>query len=294
MHGLRPEILLRNRRGQRGRGERRNVAAPWPGVAGPILSRPRRAAPSGPRLGRPAHKASNEPASGHGNGSVPVDIDFLSLLAHQLLAPLACIDAAAQRLMRQPDAMDAEDVRARAGRIRTATEQVSGLVRSMMDRAKAGAACARFEPRECNLRQILSRVCEQVHCAQPARQILIALPQPAECVAGDPLLLEQLLAILVFNAAKYSSVNAPIEVTGVVQGRELLVRVADFGIGVPAHDVPHLFTPLFRSRNAADYPGSGLGLCFGKHIAALHGGSIAVESQEGMGSTFTVNLPLGR
>jgi signal transduction histidine kinase len=69
------------------------------------------------------------------------------------------------------------------------------------------------------------------------------------------------------------------------------LSVKDHGIGIPSDDLPRLFQPFFRSRNAASYAGTGLGLSLADRIVRLHGGSITVESQEGRGSIFTVHLP---
>jgi signal transduction histidine kinase len=72
-----------------------------------------------------------------------------------------------------------------------------------------------------------------------------------------------------------------------------VVRVSDQGLGVPAADLPHLFEPFYRGTNVAGtIEGTGIGLPVARRIVVEHGGTIEVESEEGVGSTFTIRLPL--
>ena len=93
---------------------------------------------------------------------------------------------------------------------------------------------------------------------------------------------------------RYSPADGEIVVGARVEGRSALLSVRDSGIGIPAEQVAHVFTPFFRAVNAQQSQASGLGL--GLHIAQeivrRHGGRISVESRENEGTTFTVELPL--
>jgi two-component system, OmpR family, phosphate regulon sensor histidine kinase PhoR len=93
---------------------------------------------------------------------------------------------------------------------------------------------------------------------------------------------------------KFSPEGGPVEVRAARHGDEAWLSVADRGIGIPAGDRSHLFERHFRARNAERMGIKGLGveLFLAARIVELHGGSIAVESAEGYGSTFTVRLPL--
>lgn len=117
-------------------------------------------------------------------------------------------------------------------------------------------------------------------------------------VRGDRARLGQLLDNLVANAVKFTPVGGRIELTldRAADGRAATVAVADTGPGIPADELPLLFSRFFRARHAtaAKVPGTGLGLAIAKTIAEAHGGAIAVESVEGEGTRFTVSLPVGR
>jgi signal transduction histidine kinase len=105
--------------------------------------------------------------------------------------------------------------------------------------------------------------------------------------------LRHLLRILLTNAVRYSPAGGDVIVTVEQQPDEALLRVADHGIGIPAADLPHMFEPFFRARNAERItPGIGLGLATARLIVEQYGGALDVESTEGVGTTFTAHLPL--
>jgi signal transduction histidine kinase len=219
-----------------------------------------------------------------------IEPDLLLLAAHQLLSPLSIIDSAAQRMIHNAEAMAPEDVKARALRIRSATARLSALVHGLMHRARIGEQ-QDLHRQEFDWSDLISRSIDHIHCNQPARRIIVeGLDAPARS-KGDPLLLEQMLLILLSNAAKYSPVDSPIEITGRVSADRVTISVRDNGIGIPKGDLPRIFQPFFRSRNAVCLDGTGLGLNLADRIVRLHGGSIQVQSQEGRSSTFTVLLP---
>ncbi len=218
-----------------------------------------------------------------------IEPDLLLLAAHQLLSPLSIIDSTAQRMIHTAETMAPEDVKVRAARIRSTTARLSALVHRIMHRARVGQQV--LDRQEMEWSDLISQAVEHIHCNQPTRRIIIegmdALPQ----FKGDALLLEQMLLILLCNAAKYSPVDSPIEITGSVSADVVSISVKDNGIGIPKGDLPRIFKPFFRSRNAVCLDGTGLGLNLADRIVRLHGGSIQVQSQEGRGSTFTILLP---
>ena len=97
---------------------------------------------------------------------------------------------------------------------------------------------------------------------------------------------------LLSNAVKYSDTSRRIEVTIACVAGEARVGVRDFGLGVPADEIPQLFSRFFRASTAKGVQGTGIGLNLVKELVALHGGQVAVESEVAAGSLFTVTLPL--
>ena len=119
-------------------------------------------------------------------------------------------------------------------------------------------------------------------------------PSEALFVEGDELRLEQVVQNLLQNALKYSPLGGAVTLQVLRQGDMACLTVADQGIGIPEAALSQLFQRFYRADNAdAQYiSGMGIGLYVVKEIVELHGGTVAVESTEGSGSTFTVCLPL--
>jgi two-component system, OmpR family, sensor histidine kinase VicK len=107
----------------------------------------------------------------------------------------------------------------------------------------------------------------------------------------DSRLFERLIINLLSNAVKYSPKGGEIRVTLTQEGDDVVLRVADHGIGIPQSDLSHVFEPFFRAENTTTIPGTGFGLSIVRDCAALHGGAVSVESTLGEGATFSVRLP---
>ena len=101
---------------------------------------------------------------------------------------------------------------------------------------------------------------------------------------------------LLDNATKYSTSASQILVVFERQAADsaewAVVRIRDNGMGIPASDLPRIFDRYQRGTNVAHIPGEGLGLSSVRQLIELHEGSVDVESQEGVGTTFTIRLPL--
>jgi two-component system phosphate regulon sensor histidine kinase PhoR len=112
-------------------------------------------------------------------------------------------------------------------------------------------------------------------------------------VRGDRTQLQRALRKLLENAIKFTPAGGSVTWRCGGDERTVTIAVTDTGIGIPAEDVPGLFTPFHRAGNAMDQAvqGPGLGLAIVRDIVRDHGGSIAVQSVVGRGSTFTITLP---
>jgi signal transduction histidine kinase len=107
----------------------------------------------------------------------------------------------------------------------------------------------------------------------------------------DPLRLDQVVTNLLSNAMKYGE-GKPIEIAVWREAESALVRVRDHGIGIPLDQIDRIFGRFERAVSERAYGGLGLGLYIVRRFVEAHGGRVRVESREGEGSTFTVELPL--
>jgi two-component system, OmpR family, phosphate regulon sensor histidine kinase PhoR len=112
-------------------------------------------------------------------------------------------------------------------------------------------------------------------------------------ISGNMTLLEHMVTNLVSNAIQYTPENGSVSITVSSEKDDIVLRVADTGIGIPEKDIPNIFNDFFRAVNSRKFSssGSGLGLSITREIAENHGGSISFTTQEGEGTVFTVRLP---
>lgn len=123
------------------------------------------------------------------------------------------------------------------------------------------------------------------------RSITVVAPDTPVLIVGDRARLARVLQNLVGNAVKYCAPGTPIRITVTARATAAVIGVQDRGVGIPAAELPRLFERYYRAATARGISGTGLGLAGSQAIIAQHGGTIAVESTEGVGTTVTVTLP---
>jgi signal transduction histidine kinase len=215
---------------------------------------------------------------------------FISVVSHQFRTPLAIIDASAQRMIRRGAAMSYSEIATRADKIRNACLRLTRLMESTLNAARLEEGEISFTLRPCNLRTLLSDICESQPEHEQSR-IELSFGELLQWVQADTTLLEQAVQNLVSNALKYSADGTPVKILAYRSGKEVFVSVTDHGVGIPADEVGSLFQRFFRARTAEGIPGTGIGLSFVAQIMELHQGKVEIASTEGVGSTFTLRFP---
>lgn len=174
------------------------------------------------------------------------------------------------------------------------------LVESMLSISRIDSAEGRLPDIQVSLNEVIDNAIFVMKPASEKNEIAISFSFDEErFVQGDVGQLNQVFINLLANAVKFSPSGASIEVklgeSQDLQGiRYARVAIADHGIGIPQEDISHLFTRFFRAKNAdsGQYPGTGLGLAIVQQVVNRHHGLIHVESEVGIGTTFTVEIPL--
>jgi signal transduction histidine kinase len=221
----------------------------------------------------------------------------LTALAHDLRTPLTVIRASAQVLDRYLQAADGTPVvvAEHAGLIIHATARLASMTDHLHELAQAAARHQPVIDRRPTDLAALARAVADEHALLWGGRAITVTSETAEVMgAWDAGKLARVIANLLANALKYSVAGTPVRVT---VGREgdawARLEVSDAGIGIPAADLPHVFTLFFRGANAAGQAaGTGIGLASVRTIVEQHGGTVAVASVEGRGTTVTVRLPL--
>jgi two-component system, OmpR family, sensor kinase len=220
--------------------------------------------------------------------------NFVSMASHEFRTPLTIIDGHARRLIKTKDTLPPAEIGERAGKIRAAVLRLTHLIDNLLNSARLfdGGAALYFHPAEMDMAALLREVCQLHREMVPGAEIAERLSGAAMPMIGDAKLLYQLLSNLLSNAVKYSQGGGAIEVVAEMRVDEIVVAVADRGIGIPANDLERLFERYHRGSNVSGIVGTGVGLYLVKMVADLHRGRVEVTSAEGAGSRFTVHLPV--
>lgn len=212
---------------------------------------------------------------------------FVSDASHELKTPIAIIKSYAQLMKRQgkerPEVVE-ESIEA----IDTEADRMQKLVEQMLSLAKSGETHT-LVPID------FLKVCEDVvHVFQGAyeRQIIFDLPTGHFFVAGNLGQLKQIVYILLDNAIKYSDSEIIVQLSR--RGEEAILQVIDDGQGIPVEEQKLIFDRFYRVDQARsrDTGGTGLGLAIAQSIAKIHQGKLSVNSKQGEGSTFTLQIPI--
>jgi signal transduction histidine kinase len=221
---------------------------------------------------------------------------FLSIAAHELRNPLTALLGNAQLLRRRRSAGDTLTERDERT-LDTLLEQsrrLDRLITGLLDLSRIDQGQLMLERQPMDLGALAARVVAELQPTLHTHTLEYRGPgEPVE-IDGDELRLEQVLMNLLQNAVRYSPDGDAVRVTLTREDGQAALSVTDSGIGIPADDLPRLFRRFARAGNAEDkrISGTGLGLYVVGEIVRLHGGAVAVLSEEGVGSTFTITLPL--
>ena len=218
---------------------------------------------------------------------------FFSMASHEFRTPLSVILVAAQLLEHSaPDWLDAGKLR-NLHRIQDATKSMSQMLTDILTIARAEAQKLDFNPQPVNLLALCREIVEEMESAyaQQSSRIRLAF-SGQEDVCLDTKLLHSIWTNLLSNALKYSSPENDVLFEVSVEDGLATFQVVDRGIGIPEGDLPHLFELFSRGSNVGKVDGSGLGLAVVKKCTERHGGSVTLESGEGVGTTFIVQIPV--
>lgn len=222
---------------------------------------------------------------------------FLASVSHDLNTPLTVIRGHAQVLKgraQRDGGLNAEQVARAMTSIDASALQLKAMIDGLLELAHQEMGEAPFlAPRPIDLVALAREVVETHGRSTDRHRLRFVAAVPATVGEWDEPSLERVLGNLLTNAVKYSPVGGEVRVTVAQDGDHATLTVADDGIGIPAAELPRVFDRFYRASNATEtIDGSGLGLAGVRQLVAAHGGTIAVESEPGAGSTFTVRLPL--
>lgn len=249
---------------------------------------------------RAALAAENARLYQEASDAVRIRDEFLAAVSHDLRSPLATIKGHSQLLARRltrEGEPEPDQLLKGLGSIEAAADQMSAMIGELLDLARLQVG----QPLDLDLARVnLVSLIETLVDEQrsTARQQITVDSPLAELVGRwDPVRLQRVFANLVSNAAKYgppgSEIVVQIDRDDSASPPQAVVAVHDYGVGIPSGELLRVFEPFYRASNAPPRSsGTGMGLASVRHIVEQHRGTVLVESEEGVGTTFTVRLPL--
>lgn len=219
--------------------------------------------------------------------------NFISMMSHDLKTPIARIKGMTDVILADSQSVSVPQ-REAVDTIRSSSDDLLKFINSILNYAKIEFQGVALHWQSKDPNNLMTDVIKKHEfLAQLKRMHIRSDLEPLFPIRMDPDLMRQVLSNILENAIKYAPEHTQISVKTFEKGGYVYFAITDQGPGIPAQELPHLFTKFYRSANAKSSPikGSGLGLYLAKYFTELHHGQIFVESSSSQGTIFTVQLP---
>ena len=222
--------------------------------------------------------------------------EFLSMVSHELRAPLAAIKGSAATALGASRRLDAAEVRQFFRIIEGQADQMSGLISDLLDAGRIETGTLSVAPEPTDVTALVDQARNTFVSGGGRHAVRIDLPPALPQVMADRERIVQVLNNLLSNAARHSPESSPIQVAGAVDGVHVAISVSDEGRGVPPEQLPHLFRKHAGLAGGSREPragGYGLGLAICRGLVEAHGGRIRADSAGvGQGTRVTFTIPV--
>lgn len=252
--------------------------------------------------GRPAYVATLRDITGHKQArlnalkAVERRDRFLALLSHELRTPVAAMSNASQVLIRDPD-VARDDIMRIANVMQRQCQQLKQLLDDLLNVSRISRGQIRLRRKPTDLLEVIDHAVEMVSplFAEKGHEFQMELPEQSVYIDGDSVRLAQIITNLLTNSNKYTEPGGWIRLSCELEADQVVIRVQDDGIGIPADKLHKVFEPFVQAVHTVSSleSGLGVGLAVVRDLVALHGGSTEVHSPGvNRGATFSVRLPL--
>jgi two-component system sensor histidine kinase KdpD len=221
--------------------------------------------------------------------------ELLGTVSHELRTPLGSIKGYATTLLTHGSRLRKDEQREFLEIIDSEADRLRDLIENLLDLSRLEAGVLRIDREPVRLGATAREVTRKVQLATPKHQLELDWPANDPMVNADQKRIYQVIQNLLTNAVKYSPDGGCITLSAAIDRRELVMSVADQGLGMPAAELDRIFDRFHRIQSdvSCGIGGTGLGLAICKGLVEAHGGRIWAESPgEGTGSTFRFTLPL--
>jgi heavy metal sensor kinase len=219
---------------------------------------------------------------------------FSADASHELRTPLTVLQGELESIAQSGQRLPA-DVRDTIGSALEETQRLAKIVENLLAISRLEAGEARRQPERLDFAELARSTADQMRLLAEEKHIALNCDgtQTVE-VDADPARLKQVVVNLLDNAIKYTPEGGEVEVSVTKRDGHAVLKVADSGIGISQADLPHIFDRFYRADKARSRQlgGTGLGLSIVRSICVAHGGQVTVDSSEGRGTVFHVEIPL--
>ena len=220
---------------------------------------------------------------------------FISMASHEFRTPLTTILGSAELLRHYGHKWSQEKKIVHFERIHSNVEHLVELLNDVLLIGQVEAGKLEFNPEPLDVVQYCCSLVEELQLSGGSEHTIVFTCQLSYlegCL--DEKLLRHILSNLLINAIKYSPTGSTVNFELICQKDLVIFQIQDSGIGIPCEDQQRLFESFHRANNVGNIPGTGLGLAIVKKSVDLHGGKISVKSEVGVGTAFTVTIPLSK
>jgi K+-sensing histidine kinase KdpD len=219
--------------------------------------------------------------------------EVMAALSHELRMPLATIKGYITALQLEEVTWSEQKRTEFLGLVEEACNDMERMIQDILDSSLIAVEQLNLEPTPLQLPEIAAEVAAEVQRRSELHHPVLDFPASFPAVEGDGRWIKQVFRNIMDNAVKYSPQGGLIVIKGEVRPADVVVSIADQGIGISPEDLIPLFEKFYRVRTGPSLhiPGTGLGLPIARSIVEAHGGRIWVESKAGEGTTIFFSLP---
>ncbi len=225
--------------------------------------------------------------------------EFVANISHELRTPLAAIKAYSETILDSLEMLDQDTMKDFMDTIYKQSLHLESLLNELLDFSRLEQKALKLEKQKVNVVEVVKDAIESMREKAESNGVRLEADLPDEEIEAeiDPRRIRQVVVNLIDNGIKFSKKDAEdkyVKVSVEKKDDSVLITVEDNGIGIPKDKLERIFEKFYRVDSSLTYEisGTGLGLTIAKEIVELHGGRIWVESEEGVGSKFFVELPL--